>query len=429
VSTDVNVDGGNDFHEEKVIKLYAAKPGRQLRLAIYLILFGSLGLLPVKSFLDWYAGGPAPHAVSFVISALLLLIPIGILIAINALRGLPRVAVTREGIKLQSTLRTKWARWDSLEPFAIMAFGKTPVAKAKIIGPNVRKGALSQRRFRIPDYFTTPLVTIVAELNAARAQALGLSAPTFAAAELQSDAASSDEATVGLAEFKLPWLSFALLAVLIAIFVLENVLAVTPSANLIPSIPTLFALGGFSRSAVLSQGEWYRLFTAPLLHANIPHILGNGVALLFGGWVFERLVGRLWFFAIFVIGALGGSLLSLAVAPPQLISVGASGALMGIFAALLVSSFRLPKRTATRRRLQMNSLRVLVPSLVPRAAISRLPMPNGQGMNSLAARSCFRPMGRDTPARCGVPARARRGPTAACSNLRRRARPPKLRRR
>jgi rhomboid protease GluP len=57
--------------------------------------------------------------------------------------------------------------------------------------------------------------------------------------------------------------------------------------------------------------------------------------------------------------------MSLALAPPHLISVGASGALMGMFAALFVGSFRLAAGTPARYGLQFNSLRVIVPSLLP----------------------------------------------------------------
>jgi membrane associated rhomboid family serine protease len=173
------------------------------------------------------------------------------------------------------------------------------------------------------------------------------------------------EAPAGLAGFKLPWLTFFLLTVLVVIFVLENLFAVTPSVRSNPTIATLFALGALSSKAILSAGQWYRLFTAPLLHASVAHIIGNGVALLMGGWLLERFVGRLWFFALFVIGALGGSLMSLAVGSPNLISVGASGALMGLFAALCVSSFRLASGNPARLRMQVNSARILVPSLLP----------------------------------------------------------------
>lgn len=194
-------------------------------------------------------------------------------------------------------------------------------------------------------------------LNSARGQTVGVT-ETLRATE------PSEEA-VGISDFKLPWLTFVLLAALVGIYVAENTFAVTPGSKGNPSLVTLFALGALNPKAILSGGQWYRVFTAPLLHASVAHIVGNGVALLMGGWLLERFVGRLWFFALFVTGAIGGSLMSLAVAPANLISVGASGAIMGLFAALCVGSFRLASGTRARSRMQINSARVLVPSLLP----------------------------------------------------------------
>ena len=174
-----------------------------------------------------------------------------------------------------------------------------------------------------------------------------------------------ERAPVVSANYSVPWLSCVLLAVLVAAFVVENKLAVTPAVKHSPSLSTLFALGALSRSAIAVAGEWYRLFTAPLLHASITHLVGNGIALVFGGWVLKALLGRLWFFALFTVSALGGSLMSLAVGPDNLISVGASGAITGMFASLLIGSFRAPARTFQRSGLIIFSLRMLVPALLP----------------------------------------------------------------
>jgi rhomboid protease GluP len=328
------------------------------------MVFSLLGLIPLGHVLQWLSGGPLPDIRAFVALLCLLLFPFSFLFVLNGLRGLPRLTVTRQGVKLDTALGARSANWDSVEPFVIKTFGgrfnrRRQIASARVIGNSASKGPRRSKTFVLPDHFQAPLETIVGELNAARAQALGTSE------SLHDSFAAPSAAPIGLAEFKVPWLTLALLAVLVAAFALECVFAVTPGPGLKPSIATLFAFGALSRTAVLSNGEWYRLFTAPLLHANLAHILGNGVALLLGGWLLERLVGRLWFFAYFVVGAVGGSLMSLAVGPPNLVSVGASGALMGMFAALFVSSFRLASGTADRLKLQINSLRVLVPSLLP----------------------------------------------------------------
>jgi membrane associated rhomboid family serine protease len=346
-------------------KIYAPRLRFQLRSGFVLICISLFGLFPLKGILDWLSGGPVPNAKTFFALVFLLILPICVfvILILNALRGLPRLTITPQGVTLKTSVGTKWANWDSVDSFAIKAvqagrFSKPiQVASARVVGPNTNKLSRRAKVFSVPDHFQAPIGTILEDLNAARSQTVGVT-QTFPTIE-------PSEAPVGLAGFKLPWLTFALLAVLVVIFILENVFAITPSVQSNPTIATLFALGALSSKAILSGGQWHRLFTAPLLHASIDHIVGNGVALLMGGWLLERFVGRLWFFALFVIGALGGSLMSLAVGSSNLISVGASGALMGLFAALCVSSFRLASGNPARVRMQVSSARILVPSLLP----------------------------------------------------------------
>ena len=138
----------------------------------------------------------------------------------------------------------------------------------------------------------------------------------------------------------------------------------SPVLEFEPSIKTLIAFGGLQYLLTIDQGEWYRIFSGPLLHANLPHILGNGVALLLAGYALERAVGRLWFAALFVIGALGGACGSLLVNPHNLVTVGASGAIMGLFAAILVISVRYTNKQ-DRLGLQRRAINVLIPSLLP----------------------------------------------------------------
>ena len=93
----------------------------------------------------------------------------------------------------------------------------------------------------------------------------------------------------------------------------------------------------------------------------------NAIALFIAGRSLEGLIGRAWFGALYVFSALGGSLLSLALNPVKLIAVGASGAIMGLFAAMLVVSWRFPPGVI-RAGLQKNAIYVLIPSLLPLAS-------------------------------------------------------------
>ena len=129
-------------------------------------------------------------------------------------------------------------------------------------------------------------------------------------------------------------------------------------------LATLVALGGESRTLVLSSGEWHRIFTAALLHGDALHLLVNCIALYLAGAFVERLVGWTWLFALLLAGTIGGAALSLSLNPPDTISVGASSAIMGLLAAGLVLSGRLA--AGKQRALARNNLaRFLVPSLIP----------------------------------------------------------------
>lgn len=163
---------------------------------------------------------------------------------------------------------------------------------------------------------------------------------------------------------RFPYLTVAIIAVLCAIFAAEIAFGVSPWTGLLePSIATLIAFGGIYRPLVM-QGEWLRLLSGPLLHADAMHLALNCVAFYISGRILEGLVGRAWLAALFVVGAISGALFSLAFNPDNLVSVGASGAVMALFAALLVLAFHFPKGP-DRTALLMNSIYVLVASMVP----------------------------------------------------------------
>src|SRR5262245_48716113 len=186
------------------------------------------------------------------------------------------------------------------------------------------------------------------------------------APRLSDDQLFQPQAAVG-ADAGPPFLTYSILAALLGVFVAEQVFALEPTSGLLaPGIRTLVALGGLNRTLVIESGEWYRLLTAALLHGDILHLVLNGVALFFAALVLEGLLGRAWLFALFIIGALGGSLMSLVVNPVKMVSVGASGAIMGLTAAAFISAFRLA-HGADRIQIQMSMMRVLIPSLIPLA--------------------------------------------------------------
>ncbi len=93
--------------------------------------------------------------------------------------------------------------------------------------------------------------------------------------------------------------------------------------------------------------EPWRMFTAMFTHSTgfLFHILFNMYALWLFGPALERMLGRLWFFVLYVFGGLGGSIgvmLWVYFAPDPFMAlrtptVGASGAIFGLLAATLVA--------------------------------------------------------------------------------------------
>ena len=106
-----------------------------------------------------------------------------------------------------------------------------------------------------------------------------------------------------------PWLTAAMIAVLVAIFGAEIAFGVGETeSDGQPTIATLLALGGLMGRAVIHGGEWYRLLSASFLHADASHLAANAIALTLAGRALERLIGPAWFGTVYVTGAIAGSL-------------------------------------------------------------------------------------------------------------------------
>lgn len=94
------------------------------------------------------------------------------------------------------------------------------------------------------------------------------------------------------------------------------------------------ALTGFDPAGVGTHQYW-RLVTGGFLHDGFFHILINMVSLYFVGAALEPAIGRLNFAVIYFVSLLGGSFGAL-LFQPDVPTVGASGAIFGIFGALIV---------------------------------------------------------------------------------------------
>lgn len=85
-----------------------------------------------------------------------------------------------------------------------------------------------------------------------------------------------------------------------------------------------------------TNGEWWRLATTMFLHTGMLHLVVNIAGFIQVGLMLERLVGRIALATVYFLSGVLAGLVSLS-AHPVAVSVGASGAIFGIYGLLLAS--------------------------------------------------------------------------------------------
>ena len=90
---------------------------------------------------------------------------------------------------------------------------------------------------------------------------------------------------------------------------------------------------GANRRFETTGGEWWRLFSSMFLHGGIMHLLLNISGLVIAAFFVEPLLGRKNYFILYILSGLCGSLASIWWYP-NTISVGASGAIFGLYGAI-----------------------------------------------------------------------------------------------
>ncbi|MEG9246479.1 rhomboid family intramembrane serine protease [Arthrobacter sp. Soc17.1.1.1] len=136
----------------------------------------------------------------------------------------------------------------------------------------------------------------------------------------------------GVARGDTPVVTYTLIGLCVVVFLLQLVIpGITRSFTYAP----VFTAGA---GGVIPAEPW-RMLTAAFLHSerSFLHIAFNMYALYILGKVLEPAMGRARFLALYLISALGGSIgVLLLTGNPLQGVVGASGAVFGLFGALLI---------------------------------------------------------------------------------------------
>ena len=146
-----------------------------------------------------------------------------------------------------------------------------------------------------------------------------------------------------------PGFTYGLVLLILVAFALELVTATVRGVDFLagPSIGSPFVAAGAASWADFARGEWWRLLSCLLLHANALHVGSNLLALAVLGGVAERAYGHARFLVLFVGAGAAGGLASLAHQAQLALqgggggSIGASGAVFGVGAAVVVAAVRM----------------------------------------------------------------------------------------
>lgn len=131
---------------------------------------------------------------------------------------------------------------------------------------------------------------------------------------------------------KKPFVTYALIAINVVFFLLMATLSKDGIYGF--KTNTLLTYGGNVKSLVL-DGQYWRLIASAFIHDGLIHLVFNMYALFIIGPQLENFFGKTRFFIIYLFSAISGNLLSLVFADLNVISVGASGAIFGLFGSLL----------------------------------------------------------------------------------------------
>lgn len=124
--------------------------------------------------------------------------------------------------------------------------------------------------------------------------------------------------------------TIALIGINIAVYLAMVLRGISPIS------PTTLAMlnWGANYGPLTVHGQWWRLLTSTFLHFGIIHIGFNMFVLYQVGLFTEQLFGGPLYLLLYLFAGVGSSFLSLLL-HPFVVSAGASGAIFGVYGALL----------------------------------------------------------------------------------------------
>ncbi len=155
------------------------------------------------------------------------------------------------------------------------------------------------------------------------------------------------------------------LAIVIALtFLLEELFGGSTSTSVLVRM-------GANVKDLISEGQYYRLMSSVFLHSGFMHVFFNTYVLFALGGFFNRILGEAKYLTIFFVSGIAGSLASFYLGKAG-ISVGASGAIWGLFGASLALAFFKTRLIPEAIRLRLRKVTLI--NLAINLGVSFLPM-------------------------------------------------------
>lgn len=152
--------------------------------------------------------------------------------------------------------------------------------------------------------------------------------------DLRNNKSPKDDDLKNILEFFNPRGPNRATAILILLNIIVFVIMVFSGLNFVSPTPKeLLEIGGNRRMEVLN-GDYWRLITSIFIHGGVIHLFMNLIGLFIGGILLEGIIGKTKLFLSFLICGTFASLASI-LWHENTVSVGASGAIFGLYGLIL----------------------------------------------------------------------------------------------
>ncbi|MEJ7830770.1 MAG: rhomboid family intramembrane serine protease [Segetibacter sp.] len=161
--------------------------------------------------------------------------------------------------------------------------------------------------------------------------------PNFVSYELSflnQPPSTAREDIVGFIGIFKPRNDYLVTPVLIDLNIAVFVIMMISGVNVLHPDGTSLIKWGANYTPLSLKGEWWRLVSSCFLHGGIAHIFGNMFALFYIGLLLEPHLGKIRFIAAYLLTGVAASVTSLWW-HDKVISVGASGAIFGMYGVFL----------------------------------------------------------------------------------------------